>query len=348
MKNIKMQIQKGLDKGKKTFQFDNEHDQTKPAEWWFQNIPEGLVLFVVFYTQACRWGRCLGCNLPSKSAADHVDYKAIVSQIDYLFDLKIIQKKRFQIRKVIVSNNGSVLDEDTFSSTALMYLMVKLNLTFPHLSTLCIETRPEYVEVEELEFLRRSLNEGDTPTKLELAIGFEVFDNRIRNKIFMKGLSLNTFEKFVEKVAPYKYDIKCYFMQKPVPGMTDKEAISDVKSGIDYFSRLAEYHDININMHLNPTFVAKGTALAEAFYQGEYKPPALMDVVISALYAEKKRLSLFIGLSDEGLAVEHGSHINDANLEMIDKIEQFNRTQSYELLHEVLMENLVPSELYCS
>lgn len=30
MKNIKMQIQKGLTKGQKTYQFDIEHDQTSP------------------------------------------------------------------------------------------------------------------------------------------------------------------------------------------------------------------------------------------------------------------------------------------------------------------------------
>ena len=44
------------------------------------------------------------------------------------------------MRKIIVSNNGSVLDEVTFSSTALIYLMAKLNLHLPNLAVLTLET----------------------------------------------------------------------------------------------------------------------------------------------------------------------------------------------------------------
>ena len=48
-----------------------------------------------------------------------------------------------EIRKVIVSNNGSVLDQETFSSTALMYLLARLNQFLPRMEILSMETRPE-------------------------------------------------------------------------------------------------------------------------------------------------------------------------------------------------------------
>ena len=66
---------------------------------------------------------------------------------------------------------------------------------------LSMESRPEYVESAELEFISRQLAEGDTPTTLEIAIGFETFDDHIRNDVFDKGLSLETFEKLVEKMS---------------------------------------------------------------------------------------------------------------------------------------------------
>lgn len=52
------QISLGTAKGGKTYGFDEAHDASRPAQWWFQESNEGLILFVVFYSQACRWSRC--------------------------------------------------------------------------------------------------------------------------------------------------------------------------------------------------------------------------------------------------------------------------------------------------
>ena len=41
-------ILEGSSKGKKTYSFNEEHDDNLPAQWWFQQAIEGLVLFVVF------------------------------------------------------------------------------------------------------------------------------------------------------------------------------------------------------------------------------------------------------------------------------------------------------------
>jgi radical SAM enzyme (TIGR01210 family) len=246
-----------------------------------------------------------------------------------------VQKRSHEIKKVIVSNNGSVLDEDTFSSTAFMYLIAKLNLNVPFLSTLCLETRPEYVEPAELEFIARALSEGDTPTGLEIAIGFEAFDDHIRNDIFDKGLTLNVFESLAQKLASYHFSLKCYFMQKPVPGISDEEALEDICKAIGYLNRVSDETGVNINMHLNPTYAAAGTALETAFKAGDYQPPRLEDVARAALQARDKNISIFIGLSDEGLALPAGSFLRPDNQWMIEPLEQFNRTQDFTLLEKI-------------
>ncbi len=158
----------GSEDGGKHYAFDHGHDANLPAQTWYQESDEGLIFFIVFYTQACRWSRCLGCNLPSLSSLKHVGYKSLIRQIDHVFADQALIARKGDIRKLIVSNNGSVLDEATFSSTALMYLLAKINLNLSNLATLCLETRPEYVDLAELEFLARVLREGDTPTELEL------------------------------------------------------------------------------------------------------------------------------------------------------------------------------------
>ena len=258
----------------KSYAFDDAHDPSTPAQLWFQESDEGPILFIVFYTLACRWSQCVGCNLPMKMSSRHVPFERIVDQIDRVFALPEVVSQREAIRKVIVSNNGSVLDEATFSSLALMCLLAQLKLKLPNLETLALETRPEYVDVDELTFLARALAEGKSPTRLELAVGFEAFDDRIRNDLFRKGLPLEVFEDLVAKVAPFGFRLKCYFMQKPVPGITDEEAVADVVAAIDYLDALASRHNAEINMHLNPTYAATGTPLEEAFRAGNTRRPA--------------------------------------------------------------------------
>lgn len=318
----------------KTYEFDEAHDERLPAQWWFQESDEGPILFIVFYSMACRWSRCLGCCLPSKMSLKPISYEALMAQVDHVFSLPDVIERRETIRKVIISNNGSILDQVTFSSTALMYLLAQLNLNLPNLAVLSIETRPEYVDPAELEFIARALAEGDTPTELEIAIGFEAFDDHIRNAVFRKGMMLDTFENLVNRMAPYGYRLKCYFMQKPVPGMTDDEAITDIHNAIDYLSDIAMQHGIPINMHLNPTYVAKGTMIEEAFRKGEYTPPMLSDVAKAARYARGKPLSMFLALYDEGLTVEGGSFLREGDESLVDELERFNRTQDYDILDQ--------------
>jgi radical SAM enzyme (TIGR01210 family) len=329
------QIDLGSAKAGKTYRFDQQHDPSQPAQLWFQESQEGLILFVVFYSQACRWSRCVSCNLPSLMSHEHVGYRSLIAQVDHVFSTAEVRPRCDAIRKVILSNNGSLFDEATFSSTALIYLLAQLNLHLPNLDVVSIETRPEYVEMAELEFLARVLAEGDTPTQLEIAIGFEAFDEHIRNDVFDKGLSLKAFEQFVRKIAPYKYLLKCYFMQKPVPGMTDAEAIRDIQEAIDYLGQIARTHDLQINLHLNPTYVGAGTQLESALHRGEYSPPQLSDVAIAASHARHTPISLFIGLNDEGLAIAGGSFVRSGDEPLVETLEQFNRTQDYGLLDAI-------------
>ncbi|MBW2454738.1 MAG: hypothetical protein JRI68_09510 [Deltaproteobacteria bacterium] len=319
----------------KSYGFDNVHDPRRPVEFFFQESEEGVVLFLVFYTRACRWSLCTGCTLPSTGSQHPVGYRDIMAQIDCIFAEPEVGERAAEIRKVIVSNQGSVLDEDTFSSTALMYLIAKINLHLPLVSVVSLETRPEYVDDPELEFVARAIAESEGHTVLELAVGFEAFDDTIRNDHFRKGLSLNVFEELVDRIAAHGFHLKCYFMQKPVVGMTDEEAVTDIHAAIDYLARLAEERNVHIGMHLNPTYAARGTPLAEAYEAGTYQPPLLVDVARAARHGRGKDLHLFLGLNDEGLAVEGGTFIRPGDEPVVEQLERFNRTQDYDLLDAV-------------
>ena len=95
-------------------------------------------------------------------------------------------------------------------------------------------------------------------------------------------------------------------------------------------------YQIKINMHLNPTYVAKGTLLEDSFSKQQYHPPFLSDVAKAALHAKDKSVTVYVGLSDEGLAVPNGSFIRAGEEELVEKLELFNRSQDYRILEEII------------
>ena len=188
-----------------------------------------------------------------------------------------------------------------------------------------------------MELLARAIKEGDTPTKLELAIGFEAFTESIRNEHFIKGLSLDVFERFAADCAEYNHRLKTYFMLKPIPGLSEEDAVADIVQAIEYLDRISKKlstarQKFEINMHLNPTYAAKGTPLEKAFYDGTFVPPKLESARKAVLAARGSNISIFVGLNDEGLAVEGGSFIRDGDDGLVASLDEFNRTQDFSVL----------------
>lgn len=333
---IEAQIIRGLHAANKTHGFDDTRDPKKPITHFFQETHEGLVLFVIFFTQACRWMRCTGCTLPSTSALRHIDFGDIMDQTHSIFTEPDVLARADDIQKVIVSNQGSVLDEETFPTSALIHFVAKCNKHLPNMRVLTLESRPEYVDDIELEILARALEEGKTLTTLEIAVGVEVFDNDIRNLVFGKGLRLKTLDELVERLAKHGFRLKCYFMFKPVVDahMTREQAIQDIHEAIRYLSDLTDrIPGSTISIHLNPTYAARGTPLATAFLEKKYTPPHLIDVVRAVRFGDDRGIPIFIGMNDEDLAVEGGSFIRPGDEDLLPILHKFNKTQDYSLFN---------------
>lgn len=275
----------------------------------------------------------MGCNLYLQESSKEVNCLCLMNQIDSVFKNPTIMERQGEIKKVIISNNGSILDQKSFSSTALMYFIALMGRNLPNAKTLSIETRPEYVDDAELEFLARARRDSNLDN-IEIAVGIEAYSSYFRNDKLGKGLVLSTFEEFVDKVSVYNFAIKCYFMFKPVR-MTSEEAVFDIHQAIDYLSGVAKRYHAKINIHLNPTYVARGTWLEKEYNEGRYTPPRLKDVVRAVVWGIGSPLTIFVGLYDEGLAVPGGSFIrpdNEEDQQIVDMLEQFNQTQDYDIL----------------
>ena len=66
------------------------------------------------------------------------------------------------------------------------------------------------------------------------------------------------------------------------------------------------------------------------------REPKLIDVARAALHGRNKNITIFLGLSDEGLACEGGSFIRPGDQSIVEKMEQFNQTQDYDILKKIV------------
>lgn len=237
--------------------FFQERDQ--PVSIWFDSIIGGNLLFLVYYSKKCTYELCNGCNLPDLVSNDTINSQELFQQTNYVYDFYMTAQEKKEMTTLILSNNGSLFDQGTFSHAALLYTVCEAVQNLPNLDTLVLETRCEYVNDSELSHIRAVLDEGKHRIKYELAIGVEVFDSTIRNKKVRKGLSNKGLERTCQSLARNGGGLRCYFMLKPVPDMSEKEAMQDIINGHAYLEKLAKEYEIPILMHLNPTFVSVGT-----------------------------------------------------------------------------------------
>ena len=236
---------------------------------------------------------------------------------------------------MILAVGGSILDKETFPGECLEYLILKIREECPGIKIVTLETRAEYVDFNEMNRLKGMLNEW-LSVDLEIAIGFEAFDETIRNDRLNKGLTNKAFEVFCGKLSEHNIGLKTFLMLKPLPDMTDDEAIRDNILSIDYLDKISKKYHIKINAHINPAYVARGTILERKYNEGTYSPPSLVDVCRVVLSAEDKDVSIFVGLNDEGLTHDDHRISKLSCREMMVRLEKFNQTQDFDLLREAI------------
>ncbi|MBN8608463.1 MAG: hypothetical protein J0L81_16215 [Caulobacterales bacterium] len=283
-------------------------ETNRPLQFWFDNIPGGAQLFVIYFTRACRYEQCSGCALPSISARKRIAPSAILEQTDFVFSVATTTAERESVKTLILSNNGSMLDAETTPVAALLHAIVRSVEALPKLDTLVLESRAEFVDEHTLSLIRATLDACRPEIKFEIAIGVEIADEKRRNREARKGLSNNALRRAAENIAGAGAGLRAYFMLKPLPGMSDQDAIDDLALGIDFFGSLSDTFSMPIVIHLNPTYAAAGTNLEEAFLAGAYTPPNL-EHLAAFLHrrALTNRVRIHIGLNDEGLATPGGS-----------------------------------------
>jgi len=257
----------------------------------------------------------------------------IMKQVSSVLDDELTDDEKASIREVFLSNNGSIFDRRSMPAAALLYACSMLVHNLPKLNRIVFETRAEFVDPSILSLLRETLDACGRRIEIEIAIGVEIFDERLRNKAYHKGLSNSNLEKAVTSIVEAGVHLRCYFMYRPLPEMTPETAAADIRLAADFLDKFVDSAGgSQITMHLNPTYVAVGTDLERSFSDGKYRPVQLTEVENLLATMAGHGIDIYVGLNDEGLAVPGGSFLTPGSEEVIGRLKRFNRTRDFSLL----------------
>ncbi|MDY0062762.1 MAG: hypothetical protein RBU45_23330 [Myxococcota bacterium] len=254
-------------------------------------------LIVILRAVGCGYARgptggCTMCGFSAlTSGGEPVATADLVAQVEAVLADPV---RLAGVAEVDLYNSGSFFADDEIPAAARSAMLARLGGL--GLRRVLVESRPEHLTPEKLEAARAALGE----TELEVGIGLESADDRVREVLVRKGFSRPQFERAAALLGRAGARLLAYVVLKP-PGLAEQEAIEDAVRTISWVHATGRQHKVPTRAALEPIFVPAGTALEREFLAGRYQPPSLWSV---AEVVRRAHLfgEILVGLSDEGLA----------------------------------------------
>ena len=306
------------------------HDPRAPVFFWYQDTPIGKEIYAVLYTLPCAWARCSFCSLPSESSPVDVSPGDIRAQMDRVF-ASLTREELGAVRRLFLSNNGSILDEETMPPEILLEIAESAHRLCPGLEVVCFETRFETATLPRLlglqqrfeEWHHRDAAEGaprrlaPRPVVLQISAGYETQDPYLRNAVLWKGYDEERVQGFFAMLAELEKQSGApawvdEYVPRPAAGMTDDEGVDETVETVAHLAALGAHFRVAVSVRMNPTFAAVGSELYLQFERQGYRPPTYRDIVRALAKCHERGLAIpiFVGLNNEGLSYEHGSFGN--------------------------------------
>lgn len=170
----------------------------------------------------------------------------------------------------------------------------------PTIKSVLVESRAEYVNCERLAEVKDRLRGDQT---LELGLGVESSNSRLRNKVLRKGLSDRSVRRVMEVCKEAGVRFVAYLLVKPHT-LNEKDGIIDAVDSGEWISDLARTVGVEYRIAFEPVFITHGTMLERMFQEGSYKILNLWSIVNLAKIAADRHWPVFFGMSDENLSDE--------------------------------------------
>lgn len=284
----------------------------RPASIWTEEeLIDGrrvLAFAVVLRTSGCSWwkrtGGCTMCGYNASSSYPDITGEDIIQQFESAW-------QSFSSHSIVkIYTSGSFLDDAEIPVKAQDAILTKAGEAGVKL---LFESRPEFVNEKIMSHCIKLC--GD----VELAIGLESANDRIREVSIRKGFSYGDYVHASEAAIDQGAKIRTYLLLKP-PYLTEEESISDAVSSIE---QAAKYSRV---ISINPVNVQKRTVVDRLYRKGAFRPPWLWSIIQVLKNADAGDGMLISSLVGAGSS--RGPHnCGLCDQDAIQAIEAFNLTQ---------------------
>jgi radical SAM enzyme (TIGR01210 family) len=200
----------------------------------------------------------------------------------------------------------------------------------PHIERLIIESRADFISKENLEEIESLLPD----TSVEIGVGIETADDTIRELLLNKGVTTEQLIKTAEIFRQSKVRLLAYLLVNP-PFLTESEAIEDTVKGMEFA------HEIGADVvSLEAVSIQHLTTVSFLAEAGFYNPPWIWSLFEIVKRTHHLGLETRIGgFEFFPIPIEFTSNCPACNGEMINKLQEFNRTGNLEIIENLTCAN---------
>lgn len=225
-------------------------------------------LVVTLRSSGCGWIKeSFGCTMCGHYAGTTKGEK--IDGSDYIAQF-VNEIKKYDLSDtplLCLYNAGSILNGDEISTRALGEILKEISKR-DEIKKVVFETRSEYVNEESIRNIKQNLRQDD----VEIALGLESTDEKVRSLCLNKGLDRDDFFRAV-KLIKENFGLRLYLMIKPL-FLTEREGVEDA---VRSFNDTLAYSPDEI--HFEPATIQDHTIAHHLHKSGEYRPPWLWSII---------------------------------------------------------------------
>ena len=187
--------------------------------------PREIVMLV---GDGCKWRKCRFCDYHLDSSKD--------IEANFQLNKQVLSNVTGKFGELEVINSGSFVDLDKKNIELIKKICLKKGIKEIHFEC-------HYMHKDDVQNFKNSfLNIGIKPI---IKLGLETFDYDLREKVLVKGIE----EKSPEVIANYFDEIN---LLQGISGQTKESMISDIETGLKYFSRICVNIMVENQMPIKP------------------------------------------------------------------------------------------------
>lgn len=237
--------------------------QNKKVKRWVLELPGA----------GCEWykatGGCTMCAF-SQSTQKYTFggklYPHFVFMLLFHYAYQMVRKENPE--QLYIYNGGSFLSskEIPFKTQLAILAWVAKHAS---VQKILVESRANLVTADTLSQYAEAIGGKD----LEIALGLESADDKVRNQCLHKGLNKSTFEQAVNLCHQFGCKVFTYVYLKP-HCLDEEQAVADAVSTINYCFNVGVDE-----ISLSCAFVQANTLLEKLFRDGKFTPPKLWSIL---------------------------------------------------------------------